>query len=393
MKKKEDKKTNEDVKEKKKSVTKKVEKSKIVEESKVEEPKVIEDKKNKKSLYISYQTRLAFYIILFLISFLSCLYFAMQTLEREKLTPIPYTQKSNIDYKVYLNENDFYEQEYLEMNKAYIASLIKAIDINYNYLFQINDVTNIEFDYQILADLVIENNGGNKRYFEKTYTLLDTQKKKLKENKEINIKENIQIDYDYYNHLANSFRSTYGVDTNSYLNVYLNIKVQSDEELNYIINENNQLNLRIPLSEKAIEISFDSNNKEITKSVIPDGKVFFNTKYLIIEIILLIISSVLLIIIIKKLMLLSRKVTAYDKYVNKILKEYDRLIVVIHNSIDFTKYNVIKIKDFDELLDVRDNLKEPILYYNIIEHEKGVFYIKNDEDIYLLTIKNIDLEK
>ena len=393
MKKKEDKKVNEDVKDKKKSVTKKVEKSKIMEEPKVEESKVIEEKKIKKSLYISYQTRLTFYIILFLISFLSCLYFAMQTLEREKLKPIPYTQKSSIDYKVYLNENDFYEQEYLEMNKAYIASLIKDIDINFNYLFQINDFTNIDFDYEILADLVIENNGGSKRYFEKTYTLLGTQKKKIKDSKEINIKENIQIDYDYYNHLANTFRSTYGVDTNSYLNVYLNIKTQSDKELNYNISENNQLNLRIPLSEKAIEISFDSNNKEVTKSVIPEGKVLFNIKYLIIESTLLIISAILLVIIIKKLMILTRKVTDYDKYVNKILKEYDRLIVEIHNTIDFTKYNVIKIKNFNELLDVRDNLKEPILYCNIIKHEKGVFYIKNNEDVYLLTIKNIDLEK
>ena len=34
-----------------------------------------------------------------------------------------------------------------------------------------------------------------------------------------------------------------------------------------------------------------------------------------------------------------------------------------------------------------------VVYYNITKHEKGIFYIKNNDDIYLLTIKNIDLEK
>ena len=44
-----------------------------------------------------------------------------------------------------------------------------------------------------------------------------------------------------------------------------------------------------------------------------------------------------------------------------------------------------------ELLDVRDNLKMPIIYVNIVKHQKGLFYIKNDNDIYMITIKNIDL--
>ena len=387
MKKSDIKKIDDKKKEKKKSTTKNI-KNEVVEDN-----NVFEEKHLKRHLYISYHTRIILYIILFLLSFISCLYFASKTLEREKLTPIPYTQKNNIDYKVYLNKNEFYEQDYLEMNKAYIASLIKYIDINYKYLFQINDFSYIDFDYEILADLIIENNGGSKRYFEKTYTLLDNQSKQLRNNKEFVINENIKIDYGYYNQLANSFRSTYGVDTNSYLNVYLNVKMQSDKELNYTINENNKLNIKIPLSEKAIEISFDSNNNEITKRVVPEGKMLFNIKYLIIESVLLIISSILLIIIIKKLMIFTKKVSLYDKYVNNIIKEYDRLIVEIHNTIDFSKYNVIKIKNFSELLDVRDNLKVPILYYNITKHEKGIFYIKNNDDIYLLTIKNIDLEK
>lgn len=87
-----------------------------------------------------------------------------------------------------------------------------------------------------------------------------------------------------------------------------------------------------------------------------------------------------------------KKVTNYDKYVNKLLKEYDRLIIEIKTKIVMKKYNIIEVKSFTELLDVRDNLKEPIIYYNVIKHIEGIFYIKSHNDIYLLTIKNKDLE-
>lgn len=363
----------------------------IKKETKKTNEDIFTKKRHINRLYIGYKARLFINIFLFLLSILFCLFFASKTLEREKLTPINYSEKGMVDYKVYLNENNFYEREYLEANKAYVASLIKNIDINFNYSFNIDDITNMDFDYKIIGELVIENNGGTKRYFEKNYTLLDEKKAKLQNNNIINIKENLLIDYDYYNKLANNFRNTYGVDTNSYLNVYLEVKSKTSDTLNYKIEETNRIPLKIPLSERAIEINFDSNNKDVTKYVIPTGKVIFNLKYLILEIIFFIITSVCFVNFIKYLVVSFKQNTKYDKYVNKLLKEYDRLIVETKTSVDMSKYNIIEVKKFTELLDVRDNLKVPILYFNIVKHQKGIFYIKDNDDIYLLTIKNIDL--
>ena len=111
------------------------------------------------------------------------------------------------------------------------------------------------------------------------------------------------------------------------------------------------------------------------------------------ELVLFIISSIYLIKIIKYLTSLLTKKTPYDKYVNKILRDYDRLIVETQTQIDKTSLNVIEIHKFTELLDVRDNLKLPIIYNVIIKHEKGEFYIKNNSDIYLYVVKGIDLKK
>jgi len=349
------------------------------------------DNKNESKIDSGYNIKLVLLGLLFVITFSICLISATKTLEREKVKPISYNQKSDINYKVYLNENEFYENEYLDMNKAYIASLIKYINVNYDYKFNIKEKSTIDFDYQILGDLIIENNNGTRKYFEKTYNILESKQQKIENNKSLSINENVQIDYDYYNKLANSFRSKYGVDTNSYLNVYLDVKAKSDDKLNYKLNEENKVMLKIPLSEKAIEININADNNDITKLIIPVGKVVLNQKYLIVEIILFIMSVIFFLIFMKHLAKKFKKVTYYDKYVNKLLKEYDRLIVETQTNIDMSKYNIIQINKFTELLDVRDNLKAPILYFNIVKHEKGIFYIKNDNVIYLLTIKNIDL--
>ena len=91
--------------------------------------------------------------------------------------------------------------------------------------------------------------------------------------------------------------------------------------------------------------------------------------------------------------MLRSKKSIYDKYVDRILNEYDRLIVENGTGPDLVKNNIIKISRFEELLDVRDNLKLPIMYYVIAKHTKCCFYIKHNRDLYMMTIKAVDLEE
>ena len=345
----------------------------------------------KNNIYFRYKIRCILSFIFLLISLATCIFLGCRTLEREKLKPINYKEINSIDYKVYLNDNEFYDKDYLDMNKAYVASLIKYIDINFNYKFNIEEITNMDFDYKIIGELVIENSNNSKRYFEKTYTLLDDKNIKLQNDNKIEIDENLQIDYDYYNKLVNNFRSTYGVDTNNYLNVYLEVISKTNDYLNYKIKETNKIPIKIPLSERAIEINFDSNDKEVLKQVIPTGKMVFDFDYLMFTIVFLLISIIFFLELIKYLSLGFKRLTPYDKYVKKILKEYDRLIVEVKTKINLSKYNVLDVKEFSELLDVRDNLKVPIIYLNIIKHEEGIFYIKDNKDVYLLSVNNENL--
>ena len=90
--------------------------------------------------------------------------------------------------------------------------------------------------------------------------------------------------------------------------------------------------------------------------------------------------------------LLRKKKSAYEKYINKILKEYDRLIAESSSLLSFEGKEIININKFTELLDIHDNLQLPIMYYEEKEHEQSYFYISHDNVIYLLKIDSNNVE-
>ena len=348
------------------------------------------DEKQKKKMYISYNARLAIYTVFFIVTFAGCLIAAKYSFEYTDLKEIDYSETERVDYKVYLKENEFYEQEYLDKNMLYIASLIKNIDIDLGYNFEANEKIDMGYKYKVVGDLVIKDEYGKNTYFTKEYLLKEEENKSINNKEAFQVNENIIIDYDYYNKLANDFKTQYGLNTTSYLEVKLEIEKESDKD-KVNINDDSEVAITIPLSERAIQINFNSKDTSLINKAIIDRKMEFNSIVFIIEIILLIISIIIIKRIIELIVILPRK-KEYDKYLDNILKEYDRLIVKTTTWINEKESHIIEIHEFEELLDVRDTLKLPIMYY-VVNNEKSYFYIKNGKDVYLLKLKAIDINK
>ena len=340
--------------------------------------------------YFGFSTRLNALILIFVFSAVLGLILFTHSFTSNKEKRVNYKESSNLDYKVRLLPNQFYEQEYLGKDMLYIASLIDKVEIDFSYLFNSDSNIDMDFEYNILADLVISNKGGTKTYFKKEYVLLEDQKLSMQNNSVQEIKENIKIDYSHYNTLANNFKSSYGVETESRLDVYLTVNKKNPD---YNLNEKNKMNIIIPLSEKSVDIQLKYNEINNSNSVLKNSEFFVSSYFsFIISVLLLIVAILSLIDIIRKLNLLRTKQSNYDKQVNKILKEYDRLIAESTTLIPFDGKNIIKVKSFTELLDIHDNLQLPIIYYTITKHHKCYFYINHDDTVYLFVLKAIDLE-
>ena len=173
-----------------------------------------------------------------------------------------------------------------------------------------------------------------------------------------------------------------------FLNTYNNVNPNYND-----IPTTAQISVQIPLSQKAIEIKFNTQeiNKNIdkyitSKSIVINGylKFIFGIIFLFLSLIFLSFTFV----IIKKY---TKTISKYDKFINKILKEYDRLIVETATFPDEKEHNVLIINNFNELVDVRDNLRSPIMFYNVKDHKMSLFYIINDNNLYLYIVDSKDI--
>ena len=349
--------------------------------------------KRKRGIYLGYYSRLIFNVILFLSLVVTSYIFINKSIVIQEAKNVSYEEHGNTDYKVFLKDNIYYEDKYLDKNMSYIANLIDYISVDYNYKFKADTLFDGEYSYKIRADLEILNAENKTLFFTKKYDLIKEKTFTIENQNEYNIVENIKIDYDHYNSLANGFKSSYGVDTESNLIIYLDIYRNIDQNSinNPNINGKGTIKLTIPLSEKAINIKMDSmeiNNKKVITSL--DDYYLEDIKYLIIGIISLIVSLYLFIKIVKRLSRLSISPTDYDKTLKKILNQYDRLIVTTSSMPNLEKNNIIKLKEFVELLDAKDNLHKPIFFIEVTPHQKAYFFIQDDDKIILFTLKNID---
>lgn len=351
-------------------------------------------KKGKNIKKENFLLRFSFCIFLFFLFFIIGFKFIINSLSINSDEKLHFQEKGNVKYSVCLKDNNFFEDECLDSNMSYVASLIKNISLDFNYQFDGNFDDLVSYiDYEIVTKLIIENNDTKTKYYEKEYVLAPKTSDYVKNNRTVyNLDKKVNIDYEYYNNIATNFKSQYGVDSQSYLEVYLNTYNNVNPKYKDIPTTA-QISVRIPLSQKAIEIKFNTQeiNKSIdkyitSKSIVINGYLIFIVGITFLFISLIFLSFIF--VIIKKY---TKTISKYDKYINKILREYDRLIVETTTFPEEKEYNVLIINNFNELVDVRDNLRSPIMFYNVKDHKMSKFYILNDNNLYLYQVNSKDI--
>ena len=75
---------------------------------------------------------------------------------------------------------------------------------------------------------------------------------------------------------------------------------------------------------------------------------------------------------------------------NKILKEYGDIIAEADNMPDLTKYDVVNIKQFNDLVDIEEELHSPIICNEIREDLESWFLIFHNETAYRFILKYED---
>lgn len=371
-------------------------KSPNIKEGKVENNRVRnKNLKAKKSIYLGVAPRIVIMLIaIFILSvlFKLCLNNAVNFKKENSIT---YNSNSNVNYKVFLKDNDYYDTSYLDAGRQYITNIIDYIDVNFDYKFNVSDNSNIKYKYYIVGNLLITERGSEGKILYDKEEILLAEKTVTKDDlKNINVLENFKVDYSKYNDLVTSFKSKYVLSVDSQFLLTLHVDVIS-ESANIIekITDTQELIVSIPLSEQTIQIKTDYNEAGVTNTVTEytDVKII-NTIYFVLSLICIILMVVVVMFLMEFLNKIMVKKSLYTKKMKKILKEYDRVIVILKKIPNINGLNVIEINSFDELLDARESLGKPILLAEINKNQKSWFMILDGKEIYRYVLKASDLD-
>lgn len=303
-------------------------------------------------------------------------------------------ETSDLDYKVYLKENEYFKSKYLGKNNKYIANIIDYIDTDYVYTLTFPEEKDVEYNYlyKVMAELKVNDKDDDVTYYEYAEEIYSSGKQKSKGS--IDIKQNLKIDYNKYNDLISDFVDDFDLDrSESTLNVTMYV-MMLDNENDYVksLEENNKvISLSIPLTTKSLSISMSSDLSNNTSKILvkQEGK---KLEFLIIGTIWSVIALSMAIYVVIYYVKNRTPHAIYRKKVKSILNNYGSYIQEIDNSHKIGASVVYKLKSFDDLLEVKDTIQKPIL---MIRNSKdtGAFFIipANEFTIYSYAIRVVDI--
>lgn len=304
---------------------------------------------------------------------------------------IEYTEDSETDYQVVYQENEYFDDLIRGEDQTYIAHLIDHITADFQYQMNM-DASNVSLDYSynIMAQLVVEDKGTGKPYYTVEEALLPCTQEAIANSNNVKIQEQVTIDFPRFNRIASDFINAYDLkNAKATLIVTLKVQMLSTCEQFEKCNENTYFtDVRIPLNELTMDINCTTNTPETESKVLAyqndvNQKAFLIVCY--VATVLALLQAIGLII----FMHLSRNEdVTYTVKVQRMLNSYSSYIQRMEGDFNDKGYQIIKIKSFKELLGIRDTLQSPILMTENRDQTMSRFLIPTDSKmLYMFEIK------
>lgn len=302
-----------------------------------------------------------------------------------------YQVNQNLDYKVYLYKNSYIEKEYLPKNESYISDLIKNIEATFTYRF--SNSKKLDFDYEYSIDAIIQgeyklnDEASSSKLWTKNYTLMEPKKGSVTDQSVFTVNETVSIDYHFYDNIVSEFRKELKLPITAQLFIVFHIDIDGDVDNQKII-ESKDMKMIIPLNLQAFKITEDLVPEE-SKNIIEEKNVTekIDQNKLIGGIVLEIVTFLLFIFSFRQIFNIAKK-SKYEIEKNRYLKEYGDIIVEVVTPVDSSNLKVIQVKNFSELVDLEEELRVPIVFYDDPDMEEGEFSIVHNDIFYIYILNN-----
>lgn len=344
-------------------------------------------------LYFSYNLRIfMMFVVVIIVACISYKCFVDSYTEVEDVQ-LTYKEKASIDYNVKLLENNLFENGNLNAVNGYISELIDDISTDFTYNYSLDKESNIKYSYYVTATMELKNNKDGSVISSKSDNLIEKTTKELKNVKEINIRQNVNLDYDHYNNIAKTVKDGYSMDVNGILILKMYVNIDTENELfENDLSKSQVVEVNIPLLSSQVNASMIDKIDNEDVYIEHKNPVLESEATLYVGVSLLILDIIYLMSGLSFMLRAKPKKSKYVRLRDGLLKDYDRIIVDSKNIPDTDGYNVIDCYSFAELMDAQRLLGKPIIYHEIVKNQKSVFIIIGDTDVYKFVLKECDID-
>ena len=313
-----------------------------------------------------------------------------------------YEEKSDLDYKVCLKEKGSYDELCQKKGMGYVASAIDYVSIDFKYDFIMNKPVDYNYEYYIDGLITINEKGkSNIDLLTKKVDLSELVRLQVDNNDRFSISKNIEIKYDEYNDLIKTYKETYSVPVDSTLKITLHIKADSKYEyFSNPIQTNTVMEMVIPLTDSTIDIKMNYKEANNSDKITQDSNelninfVYFILSLVLISGIIYLISSIIMM----RMKIYSRQ-SDYSKFMKKLQKNYNRMIVNIANNMKIEEEDydeIFDVTDFEELVDISQSVAKNIIWTEVV-HDDGLvvswYTISENKRLYRKIYKSTDTKE
>ncbi len=298
---------------------------------------------------------------------------------------IDYNENADVDYKIYLDNNEFYDEEYIGEDNAYVTSLVNKIIADFKYELNI-EADGVEYEYSYKLDTVLtitDTDSEDKVILEKIYPIIAEQSFKEDSNKVL-ITEQVAIDYQQYNEFANKFFDDLMLrasDFDTKISAVMSVNVKSASDA-FVSDKNNAYSISLDAP-----LTLDTFKIEIPSSV-PDGEkvlacknAYYTAIFKDVAICGGLVDALILTVLIIFIFITRNDDINYTNKIKRLCRSYGSFIQKIKNDFSVDGYQILYVDTFREMLGIRDTIMSPILMFENEDQTMTRFFIPTASNV------------
>lgn len=272
-------------------------------------------------------------------------------------------------------------------NTAYITSLTDSIESQLNYRFYASESANVSYQYQ--AKAIVRGTSGSGDSDEgisiiwaKQFTLIEPTSATTHDDTVV-LNPKLTIPFASYKKMIEQFKEAFAVPLNSQVEVIYNIKITGDIN-GTSFNDTKETRVSIPLDQAVYKPTVRLIKSE-RHDVVPAQTLRFDdmvTQYEVpVALMLIAIGFVCMLYGFRKQIIKS----PYQRELDRIYRYHDGIIIRLKRPANLSHKNIIAVQSFDDLLNLEEEIKTPIIASEASDHTTH-FLVTRDDEVYVYTL-------